>query len=153
MSYNRRELNNRTARRSCGTGGGMGGESPREGHCDARPDGISQVRNALLLGFRHSRSRSTKCYLRTTCFGRALLFCARLGMAVRLFSSRSRTRRRAAAFHRQVGGVCRPRPPHLNMCGITQEGCYSGIAAEIDTKNMPLAYFLNVSTPFAAPHS
>jgi hypothetical protein len=23
----------------------------------------------------------------------------------------------------------------------------SGIAAEIDTKNMPLAYFLNVSTP------
>ena len=33
------------------------------------------------------------------------------------------------------------------MCGITQEGCYSGIAAEIDTKNMPLAYFLNVSTP------
>ena len=33
------------------------------------------------------------------------------------------------------------------MCGITQDGCYSGIAAEIDTKNMPLAYFLNVSTP------
>ena len=27
------------------------------------------------------------------------------------------------------------------------DGSYSGIAAEIDTKNMPLAYFLNVSTP------
>ena len=32
-------------------------------------------------------------------------------------------------------------------CGANQDGCYSGIAAEIDTKNMPLAYFLNVSTP------
>ena len=32
-------------------------------------------------------------------------------------------------------------------CGANPDGCYSGIAAEIDTKNMPLAYFLNVSTP------
>ena len=32
------------------------------------------------------------------------------------------------------------------MCGANPDRCYGGIAAEIDTKNMPPAYFLNVST-------
>ena len=31
-------------------------------------------------------------------------------------------------------------------CGASPDRCYGGIAAEIDTKNMPPAYFLNVST-------
>nr|DAL36602.1 MAG TPA_asm: hypothetical protein [Caudoviricetes sp.] len=50
--------------------------------------------------------------------------------------------------------LCTPQCAHwgaftqgrLEKCGGSRDGCYSGIAAEIGAKNMPLAYFLNAPT-------
>ena len=91
---------------------------------------ISQIRDALLLGYRHSRSRSEKCLLtHDLLWPCAFVLCGAHGRVWLCVIFCSRARRPAAFFHRWERGLS-PLPSSSNLGG-------RGRAPPLRTQNKP----------------